>query len=134
MSATDLAAADLAARRAPFRRTYFPPADMRVERRADGTLVIEPVAELAPFVPNFPAQLAERARLDPGRLCIAERSGPGGPWVRHGYGEFKRAADAVTQWLLGKSLAADRSLLILSGNSVPWRPACPSAPSVPITR
>ena len=25
--------------KAPFRATYFPPADMRVERRADGTLV-----------------------------------------------------------------------------------------------
>jgi feruloyl-CoA synthase len=118
MSATDPAVADVAARRAPFRRTYFPPADMRVERRADGTLVIEPVAELAPFVPNFPAQLADGARREPDRLCIAERSGPGGPWVRHSYGEFKRAADAVTQWLLARSLPTDRSLLILSGNSV----------------
>ena len=107
-----------ATKRAPFRRTYFPPADMRVERRADGTLVLEPVAELAPFVPNFPEQLADWARRDHDRLCIAERAGPGGPWVTHGYGEFKRAADAVTQWLLDRALPPDRSLLILSGNSV----------------
>jgi feruloyl-CoA synthase len=104
--------------KAPFRQTFFPPADMSVERRADGTLIIEPVAELAPFVPNFPAQLADGAGRHPDQLCIAERAGPGGPWVRHTYGQFKRAADAVTQWLLARSLPAGRSLLILSGNSV----------------
>jgi feruloyl-CoA synthase len=118
MTATDHTAGNVASPRAPFRETYFPPADMRVERRADGTLVIEPVAALAPFVPNFPQQLAHWARRDPERLCIAERAGTGGPWVTHSYGEFKRAADAVTQWLLARSLPADRSLLILSGNSV----------------
>jgi feruloyl-CoA synthase len=117
MTARDHAAAD-ASSRAPFRETFFPAADMRVERRPDGTLVIEPVAELAPFVPNFPAQLAHWARRDPDRLCIAERAGPGGPWIRHTYGEFKRAADAVTQWLLDRALPPGRSVLILSGNSV----------------
>ena len=45
--------------KAPFRATYFPPSEMRVERRADGTLVVEPVTELAPFIPNLPAQLSE---------------------------------------------------------------------------
>ena len=27
--------------KAPFRATFFPPSDMRVERRADGTLVVD---------------------------------------------------------------------------------------------
>lgn len=103
---------------APFRTTYFPPADMRVERRVDGTLVIEPAAELAPFVPNLPAVLADWARRDPGRACIAERSGPGGPWRSQTYGDFKRDADAVAQWLLDRPPPAGRSLLILSGNSI----------------
>ncbi len=44
--------------KAPFRATYFPPSDMRVERRADGTLVVEPVTELA----AFRTQLAGTAR------------------------------------------------------------------------
>ena len=47
--------------KAPFRATFFPSAEMRVERRADGTLVVEPVAELAPFAPSLPAQLSEWA-------------------------------------------------------------------------
>ena len=104
--------------KAPFRATYFPPSDMRVERRADGTLVVEPVTELAPFVPNLPAQLSEWAARDPDRPCIAERAGKGGPWIEYSFGQFKRAADAVAQWLINQRLPAGRSLLILSGNSI----------------
>ena len=103
---------------APFRATYFPSAEMRVERRADGTLIVEPVAELEPFVPNLPAQLAEWVARDPDRPCIAQRAHRGGPWIRKSFGEFKRDADAVTQWLLDRRPAAGRSLLILSGNSI----------------
>jgi feruloyl-CoA synthase len=91
---------------------------MRVERRADGTLIVEPVAALEPFVPSFPAQLADWAKRDPERPCMAERAGPGGPWNVWSFGEFKRAADAVTQWLLDREVPRGRSLLILSGNSI----------------
>ncbi len=91
---------------------------MRVERRGDGTLVVEPVAELEAFVPNLPAQLTDWAARDPERPCIAERAGPGGPWVTHTFGGFKRAADAVTQWLFAQGIPRGRSVLILSGNSV----------------
>ena len=104
--------------KAPFRATYFPPSDMRVERRVDGTLVVEPVTALAPFVPNLPAQLAEWAQRDPGRPCLAERAGTGGPWIEYTFGQFKQAADAVTQWLLDQRVPPGRSLLILSGNSI----------------
>jgi feruloyl-CoA synthase len=106
------------AQQAPFRATYFPPSEMRVERRSDGTLVVEPVTPLHPFVPSLPAQLADWAARDPERPCMAQRAGKGGPWVRHSFGEFKRAADAVTQWLLEQGVPPGRSVLILSGNSV----------------
>ena len=102
----------------PFRTTYFPSSEMRVERRADGTLIVEPVTELPPFVPNLPAQLAERVSQHPDRLCLAQRSAPGGPWIRRSFAEFKAESDAVTQWLLDRRIPAGRSLLILSGNSI----------------
>lgn len=104
--------------RAPFRATFFPSSEMRVERRADGTLVVEPVEALPPFVPNLPAQLAERAALHPDRLCLAQRAAPGGPWQRHSYAATRRDADAVAQWLMDRGLPGGRSLLILSGNSI----------------
>jgi feruloyl-CoA synthase len=102
----------------PFRATYFPSSAMRVERRSDGTLIVEPETRLDPFVPSLPAQLADWAARDPERPCMAQRAGKGGPWIRHSFGEFKRAADAVTQWLLDQHIPPGRSLLILSGNSV----------------
>jgi feruloyl-CoA synthase len=102
----------------PFRATYFPSSEMRVERRADGTLIVEPVAELPPFLPNLPAQLVERATEHPNRLCLAQRTGPGGPWMRRSFAEVKAESDAVTQWLLDRRVPQGRSLLILSGNSI----------------
>ncbi len=103
---------------AGFRETFFPPADMHVERRPDGSIIVEPVAALEPFVPNLPAVLADWAAREPSRPCIAERAGPEGPWVLHSFGEFKASADAATQWLLDRRPPEGRSLLILSGNSV----------------
>lgn len=103
---------------APFRATYFPPADMCVERRPDGTMIVEPVAELEPFVPSLPAVLAERADKTPDRVYLAQRSGRGGPWVRYTYAETRRDADAVAQWLLDRGIAPGRPVLLLSGNSI----------------
>ena len=102
----------------PFRATFFPSSEMRVERRPDGTLIVDPVAELAPFVPNLAAQLAERAAAHPQRLCVAQRSGSGGPWIRHTYGDIKRDADAFAEWLIQQRVPPGRCMLILSGNSI----------------
>jgi len=103
---------------APFRATNFPPADMRVERRANGTLVIEPVEPLQPFIPSLPRELAEWAERAPDRIYLAERPAPDSDWRRHSYAATRRDADAVAQWLLDRGIRRDRSVLILSGNSI----------------
>lgn len=103
---------------APFRATFFPPAEMRVERRADGTLIVDPVAPLQPFVPNLPAVLAAWATRDPERIHLAQRAERGGPWIRQSYAATRRQADAVAQWLLDRKIPAGRSVLVLSGNSI----------------
>ena len=103
---------------APFRETYFPSAEMRVERRADGTVLLTPVLELEPYVPNLPAELARWASRQPGHPFLAERPAPGAPWRRLSYGELKRDTDAVAQWLLDRRIGPGRSVLILSGNSI----------------
>jgi feruloyl-CoA synthase len=111
-------AAGMSVTQPPFRATYFPSSQMRVERRPDGSLIVEPATPLDPFVPSLPAQLADWAARDPGRPCIAQRDGKGGPWLQRSFGEFKSAADAVTQWLLDRNVPPGRSVLILSGNSI----------------
>lgn len=103
---------------APFRETYFPSAEMRVERRADGCVLLTPALELEPYVANIPAELARWATRQPGHLYLAERPSPGAPWRRQTYGKLKHDSDAVAQWLLDRQIAPRRSVLILSGNSI----------------
>lgn len=104
--------------RTPFRQTFFPSAEMRVERRADGVVLLTPVLPLAEYVPNVPAELARWAARQPQHLYLAERPAPGAPWRRQTYADMKRDSDAVAQWLLARRIEPGRSVLILSGNSI----------------
>ncbi|MFM7626409.1 MAG: AMP-binding protein [Gammaproteobacteria bacterium] len=104
---------------APFRKTAFPSSRMRVERRADGTILATPELPLAEHDANLPRELARRAALHPDKTYLAERQGGAqGPWRLASYGEVDRLARAVAAWLLRAGIGADRSLLILSGNSI----------------
>lgn len=103
---------------APFRQTFFPSARMLEQRRADGSIVITPELALEAYLPNLPQVLAQRAAAHPERVYLAEREGRGGPWRKHRYLDTKRDADAIAQWLLSRHIAADRAVLILSGNSI----------------
>lgn len=104
---------------APFRKTSFPSAAMRVERRADGSLWVTPELALASYHPNLPQALAARAAEHPQKTYLAERrGGPEAPWSRASYGEVDAQSRAVAAWLLARRIPAGRSLLILSGNSV----------------
>lgn len=104
---------------APFRRTAFPSSRMRVERRADGTIVATPELPLAEHDCNLPRELGRRAALHPDKTYLAERQGgPLGPWRHASYAETDRLARSVAAWLLRAGIGRDRSLLILSGNSI----------------
>ena len=102
----------------PFREVAFPPAQMRVDRRSDGTICIEPVLALQDFLPSIPLELARRAAAVPERCYLAERPAPGAAWLRCSYREMKSGADAVAQWLLEQDIPCGRPVLILSGNSI----------------
>ena len=103
---------------APFKETFFPSAEMRVERRPDGSILATPVVELEPFIPNLPAVLAAWAGRQPDKTYLAQRSARGGPWIERSYGAMKCDADAAAQWFLDLGIESGRSLLILSGNSI----------------
>jgi feruloyl-CoA synthase len=102
----------------PYRATSFPSSAMKLERRPDGVIILEPVEPLQPYVANIPRGLALRAALSPEKTYLAERPAPDADWVRQSYGETKRRADAFAQWLLDQRIGRDRTVLILSGNSL----------------
>lgn len=102
----------------PFRDVTFPSAAMAVDERPDGTLIVEPETELEAFEPNLLLELESWARRQPDKPYLLELGSADEDWKSHTYGETRRDAHAVAQWLIDYGVMPDRSLLILSGNSI----------------
>ena len=101
-----------------FRDVEFPPVDLIIERRGDGSIIMTPREALRIETASVPAGLAIQARLHPDKPHLAERLEPGAAWRRISFAEIKAAADAVTQWLIGLAPEPGRPVMILSGNSI----------------
>jgi feruloyl-CoA synthase len=102
----------------PFKPLPLKPADVAVEYRADGSIIISsrhPPGESPRSIAHL---LAERAGTHPERRYIGQRTQPDGPWRFVTYGEAKRAADGIAAWLLAQGLTPEDSVMVLSGNSI----------------
>jgi len=102
----------------PFKPIDFLSRDVAVERRADGTVVLQSNHRLKPYEKNVPAFLAKWAAEAPDRLWLAQRRGPDREWLKLTYGEAKKQVDAVTQALLDRGFGPDKPVMILSSNSI----------------
>ena len=87
------------------------------EPGADGSLLLRSAEPLGDYPVTVVHSLRAWARVDPGRLLVAER-GPDGAWLGRTYAAAVAAADAIGQALLDRGLGPGRPLLLLSGNSV----------------
>src|SRR5689334_15394675 len=89
----------------------------RVERQADGALLLQPQGNL----PEYPARLmdflAHWAQLAPDRVLVARRV-TGGEWQRVSYAAMLARVQRVAAGLARRNLSEQRPLLIVSGNSV----------------
>jgi feruloyl-CoA synthase len=97
-------------------RLRFAPAEVELERRAGGALVLRSPQPLGACPRCIGEWLAQWARQAPQRVFLAERSGDG--WRKVTYAEALEAARRTGQALLERGLGADRPLMILSDNSV----------------
>lgn len=103
-------------RRAPFRGVdLFPPLDLRIDRRSDGTLMLR-CGELGPVPATISAVLARHAAERGSRTFLAERDGTG-EWAKLSYAEVYAAADAIAAWLGEHGFGPHTPLLIVTGNS-----------------
>jgi feruloyl-CoA synthase len=89
-----------------------------VERRADGSILISSNHAPGAGPVSIAALLAARADEHPDRPYILQRAPGHGPWAGVTYGEARRCADGVAQWLLDRGLGAGDSVMVLSANSV----------------
>ncbi len=101
----------------PFRDVSFPSAEMDVSKRADGTLIIRPTAELGDYVPNLPKILADQAEKRASQPYLKQRDAEDN-WAEASYADTFRDSSAVAAWLIEQGFDHDRTLLILSGNSI----------------
>ncbi|MFO1330706.1 MAG: AMP-binding protein [Rubrivivax sp.] len=102
----------------PFRPMNWMPRDIAVERRADGVIVLRSRIPLQPYAPHVPSLLARWAAERPDHPWLAQRKGADRQWRRVSYAEAKHQVDALTQALLDLAPGPDRTVAILSGNSI----------------
>src|SRR5688572_14780091 len=100
----------------PFKPIEFLSRDIKVERRGDGTVVLQSNHPLKPYEKHVPALLAKWAAEAPERLWLAQRRGPDRDWLKLSYAEAKKQADAVTQALLDRGFGPEKPVMILSSN------------------
>jgi len=92
-------------------------ADVAVERRADGAVLLRSPHALGPHPRNLTERLAHWARQDPTRVLAAQRAADGA-WRSLTYAEAYARARRVGQALLERGLSAERPVAILSENSL----------------
>jgi feruloyl-CoA synthase len=101
---------------APLRPLDFGRLDVRMERRADGAILVSPLATLPPYPRVLTERLLHWASVAPARTFVAER-GPDGAWIEVSYAETLRRVRTIGAALLRRGLNAERPVAILSGNS-----------------
>ena len=103
--------------RAPLRAVKLGPADVVVERRGDGTILMRSPHPL----PAYPRTLTERlthwAKVAPERIFLAQRAAAG-TWRTMSYAQTLDAVRALAAALLERGLSAERPVAILSGNDI----------------
>jgi feruloyl-CoA synthase len=103
---------------APLRPIRFNSPRVTLERRRDGSLLVDPVAALSSVPRTLTDRLVHWATATPDRTFVAERSSADGGWVKVSYAEALGRVRAIGEALVRRGLSANRPVAILSGNSV----------------
>ncbi len=97
-------------------RLRYAPAEVKVEKRADGTMVLRSPQALKPYARAVGEWLVQGYEKAPDRIFLAERKGEG--WRRLTYRDALSDARRIGQALLNLGLDATRPVAILSDNSI----------------
>ncbi len=104
-------------RRAPLRAVKLGPADVTVERRPDGAILLRSPHKLPPYPRNLTERLVHWAHAAPDRVFLAQRDAAGN-WRTLSYVQTYRAVRAIAAALLTRDLSPERPIAILSGNDI----------------
>jgi feruloyl-CoA synthase len=102
----------------PFKPLPQKAPDVAIQRRADGAILVRSNHMPGEGPVSIGRLLAQRAAEHPDRPYILQREPGHGPWRGVTYGEARRAANGIAQWLLDAGLTGDDAVMVLSANSV----------------
>jgi feruloyl-CoA synthase len=103
--------------RPPLRPVKLGPADVLVERRSDGAILMRSPHPLPPHAQKLTERLVHWAKAAPDRLFLAQRDAAGG-WRTLTYAQTLTAVRAIAAALLERKLPPERPIAILSGNDI----------------
>lgn len=89
-----------------------------VEWRDDGCVLVRSKHPPADVPSNMAAILRDRSERHPDRMWLLQREPGHGPWTGVTYGDARRAADSIGQWLVDQGLSSDDAVMVISGNSL----------------
>jgi feruloyl-CoA synthase len=101
----------------PLRPVKLGPADVTIERRSDGAILLRSPHPLAPYPEKLTERLVHWAKAAPDRVFLAQRDAAGA-WRTLTYGDALTAVRAIAAALLERGLSLDRPVAILSGNDI----------------
>ena len=106
---------------APLRPVKLGPADVTVERRGDGAILLRSPHPLPPHPQKLTERLAHWAKAAPDRVFLAQRDAPsasGSGWRTLSFAQTLAAVRSIAAALLARDLSAERPVAILSGNDI----------------
>ncbi len=111
------AARDTNASKAPLRPVRLGPADVTLERKADGTIFLRSPHALERYPKKLTERLEHWAKTAPDRIFIAQRSAAG-DWRKLTYAQTLAQVRGIAQALLERKFSPERPIAILSGNDI----------------
>src|SRR5690349_16251480 len=108
---------DTKAASAPLRPVRLGPADVLLDRRTDGTIILRSPQPLDSYPQKLTQRLEHWAKAAPDRVFLAQRAADGS-WRKLTYAQALAQVRSIAQSLLTRRLSADRPIAILSGNDI----------------
>ena len=102
---------------APLRRVRLGAANVVVERRSDGSILMRSPDTLPPYPEKLTERLEYWAKAAPERIFLAQRDNAG-EWRTLTYAAAFAKVRAIAAALLARDLSPDRPIAILSGNDI----------------
>jgi feruloyl-CoA synthase len=102
---------------APLRPVKLAAAEVEIERRSDGAILMRSPQPLPPHPRKLTERLVYWADQAPERIFLAQRNAAGG-WRTLTYAATLAAVRSIAAALLERDLSPDRPLAILSGNDI----------------